>query len=99
MKSEREEVRIFYTLTCDYCEDKSAEFEGDTLPDGWIGHEVPFDVEAFFEKNPMMLNSTGMFAGSTVYYFDSEEHLELWKNTPPSDGIIYLGIEGDFNET
>ena len=98
MKRERIEARIFYTLKCDYCEEQSPEFEGSELPDGWIEHEVPFDLEAH-QKAYGLFNGTGQAGGSTFHHFDSKEHLKLWKEDPSSYVAVYFGTGLGSDET
>lgn len=100
MKVEREEVQEFYHLRCDWCGEESNEFEDyDALPEGWIEHKVDFDVEAFFEEKPWMLNATGNFGGASFYHFDSKEHLKLWKQNPPTNQMVSFVVKDGPDET
>ena len=80
MKSERERAgkETLYTLTCDYCGEKSAEFELNKTPEKWIEREVSIALETLLEDNPGYLES-GVEGGTYICHFDSEEHLELWE--------------------
>lgn len=88
MKSVRIAERVFYQLTCDSCGEKSPEFEGFDPPDGWIEHEVPVDLSTLAPV--IQAADSGVVGGSYMYYFDSVEHLELWKKQHAANPLAHL---------
>lgn len=98
MRSEREVIRVYHTLTCDWCGEQSGEFRSDAPPDEWLELKLPFDLESYFKEIPDMPTTAAAIGGSSVCHFDSESHMKIWIARNPFPNVNSLFTTRPYNE-